>query len=172
MALCARTRVQSTPDRTSRFIPFSPRRSTTRRRRTASFGSPRRASPGVMIKTGLLTTKSWELLLPKIEGIQVEQSLAGRLNDLAPSSSREPADRETSLRASLTHSNFDKRSTSRLNDAADLQLCAVWRMGLALATGDTRGLQCSLPRSAKRKNDAKSPHGDPVWRKTLGAESA
>jgi uncharacterized membrane protein YdbT with pleckstrin-like domain len=35
----------------------------------------------VMIKTGLLTTKSWELLLPKIEGIQVEQSFAGRLND-------------------------------------------------------------------------------------------
>jgi uncharacterized membrane protein YdbT with pleckstrin-like domain len=35
----------------------------------------------VMIKTGLLSTKSWELLLPKIEGIQVQQSLAGRLND-------------------------------------------------------------------------------------------
>jgi uncharacterized membrane protein YdbT with pleckstrin-like domain len=35
----------------------------------------------VMIKMGVLTTKSWELLLPKIEGIQIEQSFAGRLND-------------------------------------------------------------------------------------------
>ena len=33
----------------------------------------------VMIKTGVLTTKSWELLLAKIEGIHIEQSLLGRL---------------------------------------------------------------------------------------------
>src|SRR5262249_34511650 len=34
----------------------------------------------LMIKTGILTTKSWEFLLPKIEGIHIEQSLLGRLH--------------------------------------------------------------------------------------------
>ena len=33
----------------------------------------------VIIKLGVLTTRSVELLLPKVEGIAVEQSLAGRL---------------------------------------------------------------------------------------------
>lgn len=33
----------------------------------------------VLIKLGVLTTRSIELLLPKVEGIAVEQSLAGRL---------------------------------------------------------------------------------------------
>jgi len=33
----------------------------------------------VIIKLGVLTTRSIELLLPKVEGIAVEQSLAGRL---------------------------------------------------------------------------------------------
>jgi uncharacterized membrane protein YdbT with pleckstrin-like domain len=34
----------------------------------------------LMIKTGILTTKSWEFLLAKIEGIHIEQSLLGRLH--------------------------------------------------------------------------------------------
>jgi uncharacterized membrane protein YdbT with pleckstrin-like domain len=34
----------------------------------------------VVIKTGILTTKSWEFLLAKIEGIHIEQSLLGRLH--------------------------------------------------------------------------------------------
>ena len=46
------------------------------RRRSSEFAVTNKR---VIIKLGVLTTRSIELLLPKVEGIEVSQSLAGRL---------------------------------------------------------------------------------------------